>query len=78
MMMQADLPRGNQSSRYTYSVIVDLPIINGKYEILYEILVLIAYAQMPLVYCPAVVSIDARSNFVLSLHLQPYFIYASS
>ena len=44
-----------------------------------EVLVLIAYAQMPLINAHAEVSSKARDiHFVLSLHLQPYFVYAIS
>ena len=40
---------------------------------------LIAYVQMPLINAHAVVSSGARGlNFGLSLHLHPYFVYASS
>ena len=43
--------------------------------LLCEVSVLIAHAQMP----HAKVSSKARDiNFVLSLHLQPYFVYAIS
>ena len=45
----------------------------------HEVLLLIAYAQMPLLNAHADNSSEARSlNFGLSLRLQLYFIYASS
>ena len=45
----------------------------------HEILVTIAYAQMYLINAHSDVSNKAKGlSFVLSHHLQPYFVYASS
>ena len=45
----------------------------------HEILVIIAYAQMYLINAHSGISIKARGlSFVLSHHLHPYFVYASS
>ena len=45
---------------------------------IHEISVLIVYAQKPHLNAHAEVSSGARGlNFVLSLHLHPYFVYAS-
>ena len=46
----------------------------------HKILVLITYAQMPLINSHADISrrANGRLNFSLSLYLHPYFVYESS
>ena len=56
-----------------------LSLMNNTCGSSLEILVSIAYAQMPLINALADISSKARClNFTLSLSLHSYFVYASS